>query len=172
MSGLMKLAFVAGKAPADFASMAAKLYPIVVKTPLLKPFGLTANQFVTLLGVFEVVAAIAFFYRPRPAAWMTAAVMVGAEYVAYMEGGNSYMPASPMCGNKSAVCMQSHIFHALLVLMSVVTYRYNTPLCSGCVKAWNAVRPSSKSRRAGSSTPEATTPSRPRRAAAMKKKDQ
>jgi hypothetical protein len=168
MSGLMKLAFVAGKAPADFASMASSLYPIVVKTPLLKPFGLTANQFVTLLGVFEVVAAIALFYRPRTAAMMTAAVMVGAEYVAFTEGANSSMPASPMCGNK-AVCMQSHIFHAILALMSWVVYRYNTPLCSAWVKAWQAVKPSSKRR--GSSTPESTTPSRPRRAAAMKKKE-
>ena len=166
----MKLAFVAGKAPAEFASMASKLYPIVVKTPLLKPFGLTANQFVTLLGVFEIVAAIALFYRPRVAAMMTVAVMAGAEYVAFCEGANSSMPPSPMCGNKAA-CLQSHIFHAILVLMSVVAYRYNTPLCSAWVKAWQAVRPSSK-RRAGSSTPEATTPSRPRRAAAMKKKDQ
>ena len=170
MSGLMKLAFVAGKAPAEFASMASKLYPIVVKTALMKPFGFTANQFIMLLGVFELIAAVALFYRPQVAAMMTTAVMLGAEYVAFSEGENSSMPASPMCGNK-AVCMQSHIFHAILVLMSVVVYKYNTPLCSAWVKAWQAVRPSSSKRRAGSSTPEATTPSRPRRAAAMKKKD-
>jgi hypothetical protein len=172
MAGIMKIAFIAGKAPADFASMSSKLYPVVVTTPIIKPFGLTSNQFIILLAVFELIASLALFYRPKIGAIMTAVVMAGAEYVACTEATNPAMPPNPMCAGKAA-CLQSHLFHAIIVLMAVVTYRHNIPLCSSVAKAWQSVtnRKASSSRRGSSSNPETTTPSRPRRAAAMKKKD-
>jgi len=172
MAGMMKLAYVAGKAPADFASMASKMYPIVVKSCIIKPFGLTANQFIILLAVFELIASIAMYYRPRVGALMVVAVMAGAEWIGFTEANNTAMPSNPMCVNKAA-CLQSHLFHAILVLMAFVVYRDNTPLCSSVSKTWKAVMDSkaSNSRRGSAAASETTTPSRPKRAAAMKKKD-
>lgn len=167
-AGLMKLAYVAGKAPADFAHMASKLYPIVVKTDLVKHFGLTANQFILLLGVFEIMTSLCFFACQRYAAVMAVAVMAGAEYVFYVERANPAMPLNPMCGGAAASCMQSRIFHGVIVLMAIIAYTSAAPLCSACVKVWGMCSKKSSADVAA----ENATPARPRRAAAMKKKDQ
>jgi hypothetical protein len=165
MAALMKFAFLMGKAPADFASMASKLYPIVVSTGLVRPFGLTANQFIFLLAVFEMIAAVAFFFNNRVGAIMVVVVMLGAEYIGFTQAGNSAMPANPMCDNKAA-CMGSHIFHGVLVWMAVMSYMSAKPICSAwgmACKGWGMFKKGS------SAAPQ--TPSRPKRAAAMKKKD-
>jgi hypothetical protein len=164
---MMKFAYLMGKAPADFASMASKMYPVVVSTDLLKPFGLNANQFIMLLGVFEMVAAIAFFFNNRVGAIMVLAVMLGAEYIGLTQGSNPAMPPNPMCENQAA-CVGSHVFHAVLAWMAFMSYMSEKPICSAwsmVCKKWCAA-PSKKG-----SASAAQTPSRPKRAAAMKKKD-
>ena len=163
----MKFAYLMGRAPADFASMASKMYPIVVSTDLVKPFGLAANQFVMLLAAFEMLAAIAFFFNNRIGAIMVVIVMLGAEYIGFTQGSNTAMPANPMCDGK-AVCTGSHVFHAVLVWMAAVSYMSAKPICSAwgmACKGWCG--PASKK----GSVSAAQTPSRPKRAAAMKKKD-
>ncbi len=167
-AGLMKLAFVAGKAPADFAHMASKLYPIVVKTPLVRVFGLSANQFVLLLGVFEILAALACFACQKSAGIMVVAVMIGAEYVSWVERANPAMPLHPMCGGVSSTCNQVRIFHAVIVLMAIFAYTAGAPVCSSCCKVFGLCNKKATAEVA----PESAAVSRPRRAAAMKKKDQ
>ena len=160
----MKFAFLMGKAPASFAAMASKVYPIVVSTPLVRPFGLSAQNFILLLAVFEMVAAIGFFFNNKYPALMVAAVMMGAEYIGFTQGSNPAMPANPMCGDK-AVCIGSHVFHAALVVMAYLAWTAGRPLCAAWVKAcpgW--------CKKSSSSGAESRTPSRPRRAAAMKNK--
>jgi hypothetical protein len=168
MAAAMKFAFLMGKAPADFASMASKLYPIVVNAPLIRPFGLTATQFIFLLATFEMVAAIGFFFNNRIPALMVVAVMAGAEYIGFSQAENKHMPASPVCGTE-ATCMGSHMFHLALVIMAGMSYMATAPICRAWSKcacgSWFGMK-SSK----GSTTPEVRTPSRPRRAAAMKNK--
>lgn len=166
-AGLMKLAYVAGKAPADFSHMASKLYPIVVKTSLVKVFGLSPNQFILLLGVFEILAALSFFSCHKSAAVMVMAVMAGAEYVSFVERGNPALPLHPMCGGTASSCIQLHAFHLVIVAMSVVAYTAGTPLCSACCKVWGGMCGKS-----ADSSAEKATPSRPRRGGATKKKDQ
>lgn len=166
-AGAMKLAYVAGKAPADFAQMASKLYPVVVKTPLVKMFGLSANQFILILGIFEVLAALACFSCHKTAAIMVIAVMAGAEYIGFTEAANPAMPASPMCGGTAATCVQLRVFHAVIVLMAIIAYTSSAPLCAACSKLCSSWCGSKND-----ATAENATPARPRRAAAMKKKDQ
>ena len=162
----MKFAYLMGKAPADFAGMASKLYPIVVKAPIVGMFGLTANQFILILAVLEMVACLGFFFNHRVASVLVLAVMAGAEFIAFTQRANSAMPANPMCGDKAS-CVGSHVFHAVLALFAVLAHQAAKPLCSQCCIAWNIC---CKGR--GCTAAEVTTPSRPRRAAAMKKKDQ
>lgn len=163
----MKFAYLMGKAPADFAAMASKLYPIVVSTGLVAPFGLSANQFILLLAVFEVAAALAFFFNNKVGAIMVGAVMLGAEYIGLTQGSNPAMPSSPMCDNQAA-CLQSRIFHGVIVFMAMMSYMSAKPLCSAWGMACKGWMGSSKK---SSSAAAPQTPSRPRRAAAMKKKD-
>lgn len=160
MASMMKFAFLMGKAPADFTQMAAKLYPIVVKAPVVGLLGLTANQFIVILAVVEMFACLGFFFNHRIASVLVLVVMGGAEFIAVTQGGNPMMPMNPICGNK-AVCMASHVFH--LMLSAVALFVINAPkhLCAQVCSALGC-----------SKGAEAPTPSRPRRAAAMKKKDQ
>lgn len=163
----MKFAFLMGKAPADFAAMASKMYPVVVSTPLVRPLGLTANQFITALAVFEMVAALGFFFSHKAASIMVVAVMAGAEYIACTQGSNPAMPPSPACVGEAA-CAGSRIFHGILVVMAIMSYMSDKPVCaawSGVCKKWGC---GASSKKAGET---AQTPSRPRRAASMKKKD-
>jgi hypothetical protein len=166
MAAVMKFAFLMGKAPADFAAMASKMYPVVVSTPLIRPFGLTAHQFVFALAAFEMVAALAFFYNHKIASMMVVAVMAGAEYMAFTQGSNPAMPPSPVCVGEAA-CRASHIFHAVLVLLAVMSYMCEKPVCS----AWSSVCSKWGWCSSKKGAEAAQTPSRPRRAAAMKKKD-
>ena len=166
MAAAMKFAYLMGKAPADFASMASKMYPVVVSTPLVRPFGLAANQFILLLAVFEMIAAIAFFFNNRVGAVMVAVVMAGAEYIGFTQAANPAMPTNPMCENKAA-CVGSHVFHAVLVWMAVMSYMSAKPLCS----AWGVACKGMFAAAKRGSASAAQTPSRPKRAAAMKKKD-
>ena len=165
MAAGMKFAFLMGKAPADFASMASQLYPIVVNDRLIRPFGLTATQFIFLLAVFEMVAAVGFFFNNRIPAMMVVAVMVGAEYIGFSQASNKHMPPSPVCGTESA-CLGSHLFHVVLIIMAVMSFMAAGPIC----KAWTKCAWCTKKSTKGSTTPEIRTPSRPRRAAAMKNK--
>ncbi len=162
----MKFAYLMGKAPADFASMASKMYPVVVSTGLLKPFGLTANNFILLLAIFEFVAAAAFFFNQRVGAIMVVIVMLGAEYIGFTQASNPAMPSSPACDNKAS-CLGSHVFHGVLVWMALMSYTSAKPLCSAWGMACKGWMGSAKK----GTTSAAQTPSRPKRAAAMKKKD-
>lgn len=171
MASFMKFSYLMGKAPADFSGMASKLYPIVVSTAPIRAFGLTANQFIFLLAAFEMAIGIGFFFNNKTPAIMTGVVMAGAEYIAYVHAANPSMPASPVCTNKSVACMESHVFHLVLIIMAGMSYFGKGAIChawskSGCSSWCQWCGKSSKS----SAASEARTPSRPRRAAAMKNK--
>ena len=168
MASAIKFAFLMGKAPADFAAMASKMYPVVVATPLVRPFGLTSSQFILILAAFEMAAAVGFFFNNRVPAMMVVAVMAGAEYIGFTQVSNPAMPPNPVCGDKAS-CMGSHIFHLVIVIMAVISYMASDPLCkawSNC-SCWSV---SGKTASKAAATPEVRTPSRPRRAAAMKNK--
>ena len=92
----MKFAFLMGKAPVDFAQMASKMYPIVVRAPVIGLLGLTANQFIAILAVVEMLASLGFFFNHRIASLLVIVVMAGAEFIAFTQGGNPMMPANPV----------------------------------------------------------------------------
>ena len=166
LAAVVKFAFLTGRAPASYASMASKLFPIVASTPLIRPFGLTAHQFVFLLAAFEMLAAVGLFYHHKIAAGMIVAVMLGAEYVFFSQAGNPAMPSSPVCGDR-AVCIGQHVFHAVMIGLAVLTYISAKPM----VSAWmQASKGWLSHRRAPRNAEEIQTPTRPRRAAAMKAK--
>lgn len=166
MAAAVKFAYLTGKAPADFAAMASKLYPIVVSTPLVRPFGLMAHQFIFLLAAFEMLAAIGLFYHHKIAAIMIASVMLGAEYIFISQAANPAMPPSPFCAGQSN-CVVQHVFHAVLIFMALLTYMSAKPLCSAWMQAFKGSRSESRATRTAE---EVQTPTRPRRAAAMKAK--
>ena len=98
---------------------------------------------------------------------MVAMVMVGAEYIGFTQASNPAMPSSPACDNQAA-CAGSHIFHAVLIGMAVISYMSAKPLCSAWGMACKGMF-GGASKKASASAVQ--TPSRPKRAAAMKKKD-
>jgi len=165
MAAGIKFAFLMGKAPADFAAMASKLYPIVVSTPLVHPFGLTANQFIFLLAAFEMLAAVGLFFHHKISAIMITAVMLGAEYVFFTQAGNPAMPPSPACGDKTN-CVGQYVLHAVIIGMAIMTYASSKSICS----AWMQASKGWFSARRARTADEVQTPTRPRRAAAMKAK--
>jgi hypothetical protein len=127
-SAVTKALYVIGKAPQDVKVLTDTMFPHYIRTPLLAPIFASVSSLVLFIAVFEFAISLAFFYRPRLAAFGVICVMLGAEYVGFAVNGSS--AHHPLCG-KAAVCPATQGLHfAIAGLAGLIFVLKTLPLCS------------------------------------------
>ena len=134
-AGVMKILYVRNLAPASQITFFDAFVPAYLQTPLFQMVGISGSLFMTLLGLFEMIAAIAFFYRPKPAALAVMAIMLGGEYTLYMVNQQKRPPTHMMCQAGQPTCLSVNIFHAIILALAGLVYAFGAPLCKQCVIA-------------------------------------
>ena len=134
-SGVTKALYYVDQAPSDVQTMTDAMFPSYIKTPLIAPVFASVKAFVLFISAFELLLALAFFFRPRLAALGVLAVMAGAEYCGWAVGNLARVPAHPLCG-ASPTCAATQGLHVVVAALAGLVYVQAAPLCRQVALGW------------------------------------
>jgi uncharacterized membrane protein YphA (DoxX/SURF4 family) len=125
IGGSMKIANAFGCASNDYKKFHANLNPLVMQTPLLSLLPIPHRFFFLVVGLVEVVGALALLVRPKVASLAFVAVTVGAEYATNAISSSQFN--NPLCYAASA-CTASSAVHVYLIALSLAIYVFDDSL--------------------------------------------